>query len=114
MSRHKRIARAAAAALMSGMTTASFAGGFGIATQSGSGTGNAFAGGAASAEDASTVWFNPAGMTQLPGTTNVAGALQILKPSFEFQNNGSTLPRGTGEGGNGGDWTYIPNGFVTH
>jgi long-chain fatty acid transport protein len=108
------ISRSAVAALLAAMGSTAIAGGFGIATQSGSGTGNAFAGGAASAEDASTVWFNPAGMTQLPGTTNVAGALQLLKPSFEFQNTASTLPRGTGEGGNGGDWTYIPNGFVTH
>jgi len=96
------------------MTSASYAGGFGIATQNGSGTGNAFAGGAAVAEDASTVWYNPAGMTALPGTTNFAISAQILKPSFKFQNTGSTLPPGTGEGGDGGDWTYIPHGFVTH
>src|SRR3954469_4508565 len=114
MSRHKRFASAAAAALMSGMTTASFAGGFGIATQSGSGTGNAYAGGAASAEDASTVWYNPAGMTLLPGTTNVAGSFHVLKPSFQFQNTASTLPVGTGEGGDGGDWTYIPQGYIAH
>src|SRR3954468_23630960 len=105
MSRHKRIARAAAAALMSGMTNASFAGGFGIATQSGSGTGNAFAGGAAVAADASTVLYTPAVMTAVPGTTNFALAAEILKPSFKFQNTGSTLPIGTGEGGDGGDWT---------
>ncbi len=71
-------------------------------------------GGAAVAEDASTVWYNPAGMTALPGTTNFAISTQILKPSFKFQNTGSTLPPGTGEGGDGGDWTYIPQGFVTH
>jgi long-chain fatty acid transport protein len=114
MSRPKRIARAAAAALMTGVATTSLAGGFGIATQNGSGTGNAFAGGAAVAEDASTVWYNPAGMTALPGTTNFGLAAQILKPSFKFQNTGSTLPIGTGEGGDGGDWTYIPQGFITH
>src|SRR6187402_2639856 len=114
MSKHNRIARAAVAAAMAGMTSASYAGGFGIATQNGSGTGNAFAGGAAVAEDASTVWYNPAGMTALPGTTNFAISTQILKPSFKFQNTGSTLPPGTGEGGDGGDWTYIPQGFVTH
>ena len=114
MNPHNRIARAAVAAALAGMTSASFAGGFGIATQNGSGTGNAFAGGAAVAEDASTVWYNPAGMTALPGTTNFAISTQILKPSFKFQNTGSTLPPGTGEGGDGGDWTYIPQGFVTH
>jgi len=114
MNPHNRIARAAVAAALAVMTSASYAGGFGIATQNGSGTGNAFAGGAAVAEDASTVWYNPAGMTALPGTTNFAISTQILKPSFKFQNTGSTLPPGTGEGGDGGDWTYIPQGFVTH
>ena len=114
MNPHNRIARAAVAAALAVMTSASYAGGFGIATQNGSGTGNAFAGGAAVAEDASTVWYNPAGMTALPGTTNFAISAQILKPSFKFQNTGSTLPPGTGEGGDGGDWTYIPHGFVTH
>jgi long-chain fatty acid transport protein len=41
-----------ALAMMSGTA---IAGGFGIGVQSGSGTGNAFAGGAAAAEDASVV-----------------------------------------------------------
>ena len=112
MNPHNRIARAAVAAALAVMTSASYAGGFGIATQNGSGTGNAFAGGAAVAEDASTVWYNPAGMTALPGTTNFAISAQILKPSFKFQNTGSTLPPGTGEGGDGGDWTYIPHGIA--
>ena len=50
MNPHNRIARAAVAAALAGMTSASYAGGFGIATQNGSGTGNAFAGGAAVVE----------------------------------------------------------------
>lgn len=90
------------------------AGGFAIGTQSGSGTGNAFSGGAAVADDASVVWSNPAGMTALPTGIHVAGALHFLRPSFKFGNTGSTgafaLP-GTGEGGDGGDWAYVPNGF---
>ena len=101
------------AALVSGSLPA-FAGGFGIGTQSGSGTGNAFAGGAAVADDASVVWSNPAGMTALPAGKHITGALHIVKPSFKFTNTGSTgalaLP-GTGDGGDGGDWAYIPNGF---
>ena len=77
-----------------------------IGTQSGSGTGNAFAGGAAAADDASVAWFNPALMTLLPGK-QVAGALHVLKPSFKFENTASTSPIGTGEGGDGGDWAFI-------
>src|SRR6188768_1003146 len=90
------------------------AGGLSIGTQSGSGTGNAFAGGAAVAEDASTVWYNPAGMAALPGKTNFAVSAHVLKPSFKFQNTASTLPAGTGEGGDGGGWHLIPQGFVAH
>ena len=97
------------------MASSAVAGGFAIGTQSGSGTGNAFAGGAAAADDASVAWFNPAAMTLIPGK-QVAGALHALKPSFKFENNGSTgafAAPGTGEGGDGGDWAFVPNGFFT-
>ena len=43
----------------------------------GSGTGNAFAGGAAAADDASVVWSNPAAMTALPMGFHAAGALPL-------------------------------------
>lgn len=109
-----KIMRLAVASALSGVSAVSYAGGFGIGTKSGSGTGNAFSGGAAVADDASVVWSNPAGMTALPLGKHVTGALHIVRPSFKFQNGGSTgafaLP-GTGEGGDGGDWAYIPNGF---
>jgi len=94
------------------MATGAVAGGFAIGTQSGSGTGNAFSGGAAAADDASVAWYNPALMTLLPGK-QVAGALHILKPSFKFENTASTSPIGSGEGGDGGDWAYVPNAFFT-
>ncbi len=42
------------------------AAGFAIIEHSAQGMGNAFAGGGAVAEDASTVWFNPASITRLP------------------------------------------------
>ena len=110
----KKLATIAVCAALGGLASGAGAGGLGIGTQSGSGTGNAFAGGAASAEDASTVWYNPAGMTALPGKTNYAVSLHVLKPSFKFENNGSTLPAGTGEGGDGGGWHLIPQGFISH
>ena len=43
------------------------AAGFQLQNQTGSGNGNAFAGAAAAAEDAGTIFFNPAGMTKLDG-----------------------------------------------
>ncbi len=105
--------RVCVAAVLATFTGTAVASGLAIGTQSGSGTGNAFAGGAASAEDASTVWYNPAGMTALPGKTNFSIAAHALRPSFKFQNTASTLPVGTGEGGDGGSWAHIPQAFVT-
>lgn len=82
------------------------AAGFGLAEQSGSGLGNAYAGAAAVAEDASTIFFNPAGMTYLQGTQFV-GALFAIKPTGHFDDAGSS---GTGgEGGDMGDWAFLPN-----
>ncbi|MFM9888824.1 MAG: OmpP1/FadL family transporter [Burkholderiales bacterium] len=108
----KTVISLAVGAAWAGLASSAMAGGFAIGTQSGSGTGNAFAGGAAAADDASVAWYNPALMTLLPDR-QVAGALHVLKPSFKFQNNGSTSPIGTGEGGDGGDWAFVPNGFFT-
>ena len=108
----RNLAALAVGAALAGMATGASAGGFAIGTQSGSGTGNAFAGGAAAADDASVAWYNPALMTLLPGM-QVAGALHVLKPSFKFENTASTSPVGTGEGGDGGDWAYVPNAFFT-
>lgn len=112
--RLKLIAWAAAAALV-GWSAQAGAGGFAIGTQSGSGTGNAFAGGAAAAEDASVAWYNPAAMPLLGGR-QAAFALHALRPSFKFRNEGSTgafAAPGTGEGGDGGDWAFVPNAFFT-
>jgi len=108
----------AVTAALSGMASSAVAGGFAIGAQSASGVGNANAGGAAAADDASVAWSNPAAMTLLPGN-QVAGVLNILKPSFKFSNNGSTgafacaAPCPGGEGGDGGDWAYVPSGFFT-
>lgn len=107
---------AAVAAALGMVSSSALAGGFAIGTQSGSGTGNAFAGGAAVADDASVVWSNPAGMALLPPGKQLTGALHVLKPSFKFRNEGSTgafAPPGTGDGGDGGDWAFVPNGFFT-
>lgn len=91
------------------------AAGFALIEQSGSGLGNAYAGAAAVAEDASTIFFNPAGMTYITGT-QAAGALHLIKPNAEFNNNGSQPAPGAGtprplggEGGNIGDLAFIPN-----
>lgn len=88
------------------------AAGFALIEQSGSGMGNALAGGAAIAEDASTIFFNPAGMTYVQGTQGV-GVLHLIKPNAEFNNEGSLPGAGprplNGEGGNAGDLAFVPN-----
>ena len=56
------------------------AAGFQVNEQSARGLGSAFAGEAAAAEDASTIFFNPAGMTRLSGTQFVSAGFAI-KPS---------------------------------
>jgi long-chain fatty acid transport protein len=94
------------------------AAGFALIEQSGSGMGNAFAGAAAVAEDASTIFFNPAGMTYIEGTQAV-GVIHLIKPSADFNDNGSTkgfsvpstLVSTGGDGGDPGDLAFVPNFF---
>ena len=88
------------------------AAGFALIEQSASGMGNAYAGGAAIAEDASTIFFNPAGMTYIEGTQAV-GALHLIKPNAEFKNKGSDpaagFPPAGDEGPNAGNLAFVPN-----
>ncbi len=93
------------------------AAGFAIGTQNASGLGLANSGQAAAAEDASTIWYNPAGMTNLPGRQAV-GAANIINTSVKFQNNGtSTTPTGAistlGNGGDAGGWGFVPAGYLS-
>lgn len=92
------------------------AAGFNLLEQNLSGLGNAYAGSAAVAENASTIYFNPAGMTHLPGG-NFSAGVAAIKPSFKFRNNGSTGPTGApATGSNGGDagkWAMLPNAYLS-
>lgn len=92
------------------------AAGFALIEHSASGLGNAFAGGAAGAEDASTVYFNPAGMRRLDGVNYLAG-LTIISPEARFKDRGSTTNTVFGgaplnvnneEGGDAGPTAYVP------
>ena len=99
------------AATLLGLASQTQAAGFAIIEQSGSGMGNAYAGAAAVAEDAGTIFFNPAGMTYIEGT-QIVGAIHIIKPKADFDNQGSVnaAPRPLGdEGGDAGDWAFVPN-----
>lgn len=72
-----------------------------ITEQSVPGLGNAFSGSAA-AEDASTIFFNPAGLTRLSGSS-VNTAVYYISPSAVFQNTATIVTGARLTGGNGGD-----------
>lgn len=97
--------------------THAMAAGFALQNQNGAGTGNAFAGAAAAAEDASTVFFNPAGMLRLPAGHNFSGAVTLIDRAVDFSDRGTravpTFPLG-GDGGDGGGLTAVPAGYWSH
>jgi long-chain fatty acid transport protein len=67
--------------------------GYAVGHESVTGAGTAYAGGAAAALDASTVHYNPAGMSVLKGDELMLGA-QIIGPEIHFRNQGSTIFNG--------------------
>jgi long-chain fatty acid transport protein len=76
--------------------------------------GFASAGYGARAQDASTVFTNPAGMTRLPGTQVTAG-IQLLYFDAEFSKDSGTSAALTGgEGGNPVGWFPGGSGFVSY
>ncbi|HZE59219.1 MAG TPA: outer membrane protein transport protein, partial [Burkholderiales bacterium] len=97
-------------ALLAAVSAPASAAFFQIAEQSASGIGNAFAGGAAIAEDASTVWYNPAGMTRFTGPQFVVGGSYIL-PSFtaDVKSASSAIGPIGGGGGEAGAPAFVPN-----
>jgi len=104
----------AIAATMAGASGLAAAAGFALIEQSGSGMGNAFAGAAATAEDASTIFFNPAGITRLAGK-QVTFAGHAISLSAEFTDNGTSSsppalgPSTGGNGGDAGSTGFVPN-----
>ena len=80
------------------------AGGFALTEQGASGIGNAFAGASALGEDASTVFFNPAGMSRLKNfEVTLGGSLIALDTKFTGSaTNPAAMGGGAATGGNGG------------
>ena len=106
-----RVNRLTASLVLAGWSQLAHAAGFALIEQNASGLGNAYAGQAAAATDASTVFFNPAGMGLLPGSQLVVAG-NLIKPSAEFQNGGSTAaPLQTlgDTGGDAGGLGFVPN-----
>src|SRR3989449_1964158 len=93
--------QSALAAAIAGICAPASAAFFQIAENNASGIGNAFAGGAAIAEDASTVWYNPAGMTRLKDRQLVVSGHYIY-PSFNATVVSASTTTGSPIGGGGG------------
>jgi long-chain fatty acid transport protein len=92
------------------------ASGFQLQNQTGSGNGNAFAGAAAAAEDAGTIFFNPAGMTRLPRGHSISLSATFLNRSINYTDRGSVqnsgiAPLTAGNGGDAGGLALLPAGY---
>jgi long-chain fatty acid transport protein len=104
------------ALMMFGFAGVASASGFALQNQGGSGNGNAFAGAAAAAEDGSTIFFNPAGMTYLPTGHTISLSGTILDRSIKYKDTGtSRFPANnfgnTGNGGDAGGTALLPHGY---
>ena len=101
-----------AAGLASGQAVAA---GFQLLEQNASGIGNSYAGSAAVAENASTIFFNPAGMTQLKDR-EISVGMSAVRPTFKFSDRGSSSLgafASAGEGNDAGSWAFIPNAYMS-
>jgi long-chain fatty acid transport protein len=90
------------------------ASGFLLLEQNGSGLGRAFAGTAAAADDASTNYFNVAGLAVLSGS-QISVAADGIDLSSHFQNAASQAALGQplgNNGGNAGAFTVVPSVYV--
>src|SRR5467141_250251 len=103
----------AVAGAFAGGASQAHASAFALIEQSASGLGTSYAGAAAAAEDASTIFYNPAGMSLLPGGMQVSAGLALINLSAKFSDSGSTAPTGIGSlggnGGNAGGLSAVPN-----
>lgn len=90
------------------------AAGFAIQEQGASGLGNAYAGATAVAEDATTIWWNPAGMARLGAGKHFSIGGAYIAPTTEFNNRASVAAAGQAlgsEGGNAGEGALVPGLF---
>lgn len=99
--------------------TGALAGGFSLNEQSASAMGVANAGTAANPENATTVFFNPAGMSQLSGTNMSFGAAVLDIDAELKEGTGSAVrddgrPVNGGTGGDIADLALLPNVYMTH
>lgn len=114
----RMLALSAAGALLA-LPPSALAGGFYLKEQSAEGVGRAFAGETALASDASTVYFNPAGMTRFSRPLATAGAYALFINSVQSDQGTvrtaagplGTFPAGGNDGGNPFDTPALVGNF---
>jgi long-chain fatty acid transport protein len=110
VARRHRLASAVGLALAAAASPA-VSGGFQILEQSASTLGVAHAGTAAAANDASTVFWNPAGQMLLDGR-QASLSLSAIFPSTRFSDSGGSTYAALGDGGQGGERAWVPAMFA--
>lgn len=112
--RRTRLAAGVGAALLSLSAGHALGAAFALQEQNASGLGHAYAGGAAAAEDVSTIFYNPAGLVRLQ-TMQAVVAGNVICPSAKFHDSGSQpaafQPLG-GDGGDAGSCAVVPNMYL--
>lgn len=88
------------------------AAGFQLLEQNASGLGNAYAGSAAVADNASTIYFNPAGMTQLQDREVSLGA-SVISANYQFNNTSSSTGTTLTGNSDGGTVGVVPNAYMS-
>jgi long-chain fatty acid transport protein len=112
--RRTRLAAAVGGALLTVAAGQAFGSAFALQEQNASGLGHAYAGGAAAAEDVSTIFYNPAGLVRLQ-TTQIVVAGNLICPSAKFSNNASqpaAFQTLGGTGGDAGSCALVPNLYL--
>jgi long-chain fatty acid transport protein len=95
-------------------TTCAWSSSFALLEQSGSRIGTAFAGTSAAADDATTLFYNPAGMTKLPSAEATLSASAVyIDSSFDNTSSQPALGQPLGvEGGNAGGLNAVPGVYL--
>lgn len=125
MARNKTVLSLAVAGIFAGSVSQAHAAAFSLIEQSATGLGNAYAGAAATAEDASTIYYNPAGMSFLKGPTQLSTGAAFINVSSKFTDSGSVASGGPplpnppltprplgGTGGDAGSLSAVPNFYI--
>jgi long-chain fatty acid transport protein len=110
----KTLTIAISAAIVATGASTVHAAGFQLKEQSAEGQGNSFAGQTAKAVDASTIFFNPAGMARLNGN-HVQSNLSFIAPEAKYKHGASTavgglFPKSTGI--DGGESAIVPAAYA--